>query len=173
MKKNEFLNLNNTTLKYIKYNYTHHEMSNNVVLHGGANRLHTAFFCSECGNLYDITNTPPTSDTTTTKKEKSEKVEHEKIYFVCTTCGNTEKVKPRTLLVSKKSQEMAKDYFGNYSNPEYLANSPTLPHTRDYICPNAKCKTHAEPNIRDAVMSRIGNSYKMMYVCTICKKSWK
>jgi DNA-directed RNA polymerase subunit M/transcription elongation factor TFIIS len=142
---------------------TVHDMS------GGASKLHTAYFCSECGNLYDISNEPPASTVSTPETDKGGKG----IYFVCTTCGNSEKVKQRTLLFSKKSQDISKNYFGNYLNPEHLINSPTLPHTSDYICPNPKCKTHAEPEIRDAVMTHIGNSFRVMYVCTLCKTSWK
>jgi len=139
-------------------------------MYGGASKLHTAYFCSECGNLYDISNEHPIS---TTDTDKNNIPLNKKIYFVCTTCGNAEKIKPRTLLFSKKSQEISKNYFGNYSNPEHLINSPTLPHTCDYICPNPKCKTHVNPELRDAVMTRIGNSFRIMYVCTICKTSWK
>lgn len=126
------------------------------------------YFCSECGNLYDITN-GISSETTETKKPKNET----KVHFVCNTCGNTEAMKPKTLVFSKKSMEISKEYFGNYLTPEAMLNIATLPHTRDYICPNTTCTTHAHPETRDAVMMRIGNSFKMQYVCAICKTVWK
>jgi predicted RNA-binding Zn-ribbon protein involved in translation (DUF1610 family) len=144
------------------------------------------YFCSKCGNLYDITNTPPSasqsseqqsiSDTVQkTSNSKNKKIlnENKKIFHVCNTCGNTEILKPGTLIFSKKSQDMTKEYYGNIIKPEYLINCTTLPHTRDYICPNASCPTQAQPQTRDAIMSRIGNSYKMQYVCAICKTVWK
>lgn len=154
---------------------------------GGVNKVHSAYFCSECGNLYDITNVPPetsesetvsatsvASDNKTGGKSSTANVASAKrIYFVCETCGNTETVKPKTLIFSKKSREIAKEYFGNDNKPENIAGVATLPHTRDYICPNKTCKTHANPELRDAVMSRIGNSFRMMYVCTLCMASWK
>lgn len=164
-------------------------MSNNISdiesehsMVGGANKMQTAYFCSECGNLYDITNTPPTtsdtievdiSDTLKGGKTKTNIPQSKQIYFVCTTCGNTELVKPRTLIISKKSKSIADEYVGNYNKPENLVNIPTLPHTRDYVCPNTSCKTHANPELRDAIMSRIGNSFRVMYICTVCMTSWK
>lgn len=180
------------------------EYSSNILSGGGPNKIQSAYFCSKCGNLYDITNINPnipTGNTTeiktvsetnasseietpkegsiTVQKQKggrintSDVAQYKKIYFVCETCGNTESIQPRTLIFSKKSQEIAKEYFGNEVSPENIINMPTLPHTRDYICPNSTCKTHAEPGVRDAIMSRVGNSLRMMYICTLCLTSWK
>lgn len=151
---------------------------------GGVNKVQSTYFCSECGNLYDITNVPPEASESvlssespaqqTGGKSKGSSIPtSKKIFFVCTTCGNTELVKPRTLIVSKKSKDIAKAYFGNENKPENIVNVPILPHTRDYICPNKTCKTHANPDTRDAVMTRIGNSFRVMYVCTVCVTSWK
>lgn len=154
-------------------------MSNNeTCMSGGVHKIQTAYFCSECGNLYDISNTPPDeqhSEQETEKKSKSKfNVEQsKKIYFVCTTCGNTELVKPRTLIFSKKSSELSKEYFGVDIDPNIIINSPIALHTRDYICPNKTCKSHASPELRNAVMSKFGNSYKVYYVCTVCKSIWK
>lgn len=161
-------------------------MTTNIGTHidamtGGVNKIHSAYFCSECGNLYDISNVPPEASETPQsetsqsggKSQSSAIPVSKRIYFVCTTCGNTEIVKPRTLIVSKKSKDIAKEYFSGENKPENIVDVPTLPHTRDYICPNKTCKTHTNPQLRDAVMSRIGNSFKMMYVCTQCLTSWK
>jgi acetone carboxylase gamma subunit len=136
------------------------------------------YFCSKCGNLYDITNTSPVSDETTPTEQKknsknnSTSDNNKKIYFVCKTCGNSEIMKPKTLIISKKSHDMMKEYYGNVIKPDIIINTPTLPHTRDYICPSITCPTQSNPKIRDAVMTRIGNSYKMQYICTICKTMW-
>jgi DNA-directed RNA polymerase subunit RPC12/RpoP len=150
---------------------------------GGVNKVQSTYFCSECGNLYDITNVPPEASETVSsespdqqtggKSKNSSIPTSKKIYFVCTTCGNTELVKPRTLIVSKKSNDIAKAYFGNENKPENIVDVPILLHTRDYICPNKTCKTHANPETRDAVMARIGNSFRVMYICTVCMTSWK
>jgi DNA-directed RNA polymerase subunit RPC12/RpoP len=162
---------------------------NTNVMSGGMNKIQSSYFCSECGNLYDITNVPPEASETMPVSESFEKQTSEqqkggkstssivplskKIYFVCETCGNMELIKPRTLIVSKKSQDIAREYFGNENSPENIVNVPTLPHTRDYICPNKTCATHVNPELRDAVMSRVGSSFAVMYVCTLCLTSWK
>lgn len=151
------------------------------------------YFCSECGNLYDITNVSPESTQSSEtvsepsrltnknstrsggakNKQKDIQSANKQIYFVCKTCGNTENVKPRTLVLSKKSHDVTKEYYGNVIKPENIINIPTLPRTRDYICPNKSCPTHAHPETRDAVMSRIGNSFQMQYVCSVCSTMWK
>lgn len=140
-------------------------------------------FCSECGNLYDITDTLPevseeSIDISPKSGGKSSKKKQiggttGKAYFVCVTCGNTEQIKPMTKLISRESADIAKDYFSNVNDPKNLINVPVLLRTRDYICPNKSCRTHIHPELRDAVMSRIGNSYKMQYVCSVCSTSWK
>jgi len=143
---------------------------------GGINKLQSAYFCSKCGNLYDITNEPPELSLSSTQSSETKvktSASDAKIHFVCTICGNYTQIKPRTLVFSKKSEDITKEYFGDYIKPENLIHVPTLPHTRDYICPNKLCKTHTDPEIRDAVMNRIGNSYKIMYVCVLCLTMWK
>lgn len=147
-------------------------------MEGGANKLHSLFFCSECKNLYDITSDHPedvegSDENVEKKKSKSKIPEAKKIYFVCKTCGNTEEVRAGTMIMSKKSEEIAKQYSSEYVSAETMTKVSTLPHTRDYICPNKTCKTHAKPEMRDAVMTRIGNTMAMKYICTICNTMWK
>jgi len=132
-------------------------------------------FCSECGNLYDITNTSPETVTSSEENTSSGKKSstNKKMFFICTTCGNMEQMKPRTHIVGKQSDEIAKEYHSSNTRPENLVHVPVLFHTRDYICPNPSCETQKSPEKRDAIMNRIGNSYKMQYTCTLCLTSWK
>lgn len=145
-------------------------------------------FCSECGNLYNITNQAPkleeyssdsiiTDDATPSKKQK--KISQEKkyqhsfpVYFTCMTCGNSVVIKPKTLILSKKSNELTKEYVSDDIKPDIRISLPILLHTRDYICPNKQCSSHPAPETRDAVMNRIGNSYRVQYTCSICKTVW-
>lgn len=116
---------------------------------------HTAHFCAKCDNLYNISSS------------------NGKAIFVCDVCGNSEPIASGTLISSRKSHDISRTYQSFVTPVDNIVNVPTLPRTRDYICPNVKCQTHIKPGIRDAVMSRMGNSMKMMYICTICKTSWK
>lgn len=158
-------------------------------------------FCSECGNLYDITNVPPevvlassSEENDSSTKSESKKVsrggskiskEHSQIidtsklkggsnvaYFSCSTCGNTELIKPRTHIIGRQSDDIAKEYHSTNVRPEHVTHVSVLTHTRDYICQNKLCTTHAHPETRDAVMNRIGNTFKMQYTCTVCLTSW-
>lgn len=143
-------------------------------------------FCSECGNMYDITNVHPDAKTDHETSDSQEETENKKggkkqidipnskpVYFVCKTCGHSVQIKPQTLILSRKSKDLAKNYFDNHVKPEKIILSKTLPHTRDYICPNMSCISHKQPELRDAVMMRMGNSYNMKYVCILCKTMWK
>lgn len=152
-------------------------------------------FCSECGNLYDITNTSPevakqseeSEPKQTVKggrkqkdsKSKTHQVDTSKqfggttaAFFSCSTCGNTESIKPRTHIIGRQSADIAKEYHSTNIRPEHITQVSVLTHTRDYICPNKSCTTHAHPETRDAIMSRVGNTFKMQYTCTICLTEW-
>lgn len=135
-------------------------------------------FCSECGNLYDISNATHEESSSPEEKQPKQKggkkdyVVSQKMYFVCNTCGNTEPIKPRTHIVGKQSDDIAKNYYVSTTRPENLVNIPTLFHTREYSCPNESCSTLKKPETRDAVMNRIGNTFKMQYTCTVCLTSW-
>ena len=123
------------------------------------------YFCSECGNLYDITDKSPESLVINSPSKTDFKY---KMYFECNTCGHSTEIKPMTLILSKKSEDISRNYHGNVSEAKNIIKVPTLLHTRNYVCANKSCTTHAHPETRDAVMYRVGNSYKMQYVCTIC-----
>lgn len=125
-----------------------------------------AYFCPECGNLYDVTNVQPEAS----EIEKSSNIK--KIYFTCTTCGYSELLKPDTLLISKQSHEVAKSYYSSHTKPADMLNIKVLMHTRDYVCPNKECPTHKKPETRNAIMNRIGNTYQMQYICSICNTKW-
>ena len=124
-------------------------------------------FCKKCQNLYDITNNKPTVENEEMKGNNSS------IYYVCNVCGYYEVLKPGSLVCIKKSLNKTKEYFNNVLKPEVIVQLPILPHTRNYTCPNTKCETHAKPQLKDAVMTRITtNSYTMMYVCCKCLTQW-
>lgn len=154
-------------------------------------------FCSECGNLYDITNTSPEvakppkesepkqivkggrKQSKDIKSSTSQQVDTSKqvggtttAFFSCSTCGNTELIKPRTHIIGRQSDDIAKEYHSTNIRPEHIAQVSVLTHTRDYICPNKSCTTHEHPETRDAIMSRVGNTFKMQYTCTLCLTDW-
>lgn len=130
----------------------------------------SVYFCSECGNLYDITNIPP--EASESVDMPSDKKRGKNIYFICKTCGHHELMQPHTLLVSKKSKEIAKEFYTSHTKPSDMMSVNVLMHTRDYICPNKECSTHKHPETRNAMMNRVGNTFKMQYICTLCQTTW-
>jgi hypothetical protein len=133
-------------------------------------------FCSQCGNLYDISSSNnDASSEASTDKQKGGKKDYgtaHKMFFVCNTCSYSEPIKPKTQIVSKQSEDIAKNYYVASTRPENLVHVAPLFHTREYICPNQNCSTHKKPETRDAVMNRIGSTHTMQYTCTVCLTSW-
>src|SRR5690606_30576121 len=89
------------------------------------------------------------------------------MWFTCSNCGNIEKIKPGTCIYTKTSSEVAQNYISN--NQIYMDHSTILMHTKNYTCPNKDCETHKNNILKDAKMFKPNNSYKVKYICTICK----
>jgi hypothetical protein len=53
---------------------------------------------------------------------------------------------------------------------------PTLPRTKDFICPNTSCESNSESKLdtvdREAVIFRENKSFITRYVCTTCLSDW-
>lgn len=122
------------------------------------------FYCSNCNNIYDISNIP---ENVTEKKIINKSVYND--YFICNTCNNNDIIVPGTLLLVKTDNINLLKHV----NSDIKINNPTLLQTRNYICPNEKCETHKFPELRHANMERISHdSYKIRYICKICKIEW-
>nr|QBK88650.1 MAG: putative DNA-dependent RNA polymerase subunit 9 [Mimivirus LCMiAC01] len=90
-----------------------------------------------------------------------------KAYFKCTNCGYSKKIRPGTEIYSKTSDVIDSPMLAHVSGDMVYSN--ILPRTRNYICPNKKCESHSNPSKKKAVFYRVGNSYKVKYICTLCK----
>lgn len=93
-----------------------------------------------------------------------------KAFFVCKNCGNHETIAPGTQIIHKNYNSNT----GGTGEKDYtnMVNVPYIPRTREFVCPNKSCKSHADHSKREAVFFRINNSYKVKYVCCECKTSW-
>lgn len=128
-------------------------------------------FCPKCNNVYSIErfneeqieaimnnkNDIPKQDKKTTK-----------YYFKCTNCENIEQIDTGTLIISRAVVNSTTDYSGTRKFGD-MVDDKTLPHTRNYVCPNKNCESHTNHKLRDAVFFKPGNSYAVKYVCTVCK----
>jgi len=89
-------------------------------------------------------------------------------YFQCTNCGYATKIKPGTLIYSKTAGGSASKSFP-YDVSDMIYDD-TLPRTRKYVCQNKKCISHKHPGKKEAVFFRADNTFKITYICTLCKE---
>ena len=88
-------------------------------------------------------------------------------FFTCTNCSYGERIKEGTLIFSRTSDSISQSYDTNdYSD---LYHSTILPKTRKYVCPNTKCESHTNPELREAKFFRMNNSYTVKHICLTCK----
>ena len=119
------------------------------------------FYCPNCNNIFDIGKTPNAPDNKDNKDASS---------FICTNCGYSKPIEPGTNLYTRLSDDQVQLYSSNdYSN---IVHNDTLPRTRNYTCPNKNCSTHKSPGTREAVFFRKSNTYKVVYICTVCETSF-
>src|SRR5438105_4607564 len=105
-------------------------------------------FCKNCNNSMDI------------KKDM----------FSCNNCGYLTPIKPGTLVFSKNFESESTNIF--LEDFSTMCTDATLPRTKDYICPNKSCPTNdkkVDLVAKEATFKRLGKTYKIVYMCCICK----
>jgi transposase-like protein len=94
------------------------------------------------------------------------------IYFICQNCNSSFEIEPGTIILStnfdQSNQNIQQHDFA------FKIEDPTLPRTKDYICPKKDCESHKpENNIkREAVIFREAKSFITRYICTMCLSDW-
>lgn len=87
-------------------------------------------------------------------------------FFKCNNCGDQKPVADGQLIFSR-SYVRDDNETGDINID--LVNDPVLLRTRRYECRNKSCPSHKDLSKREAVMGRIGDSYKMFYICVACE----
>jgi hypothetical protein len=111
--------------------------------------------------------TTTTSRTATT--QASNAITAKKSHFYCKNCGFNKKIADGTFIYSKNVENNEDTYDLNFQ--EYY-NDPTLPITKKYICINESCETHKHPEKKSAVFYRFNGTYRVRYICGVCKSFW-
>jgi len=100
-----------------------------------------------------------------------------KYNLVCSTCGTEYMLNPETTIYSlnfKKQQSSFNDDVEELIDLKF--NDPTLPRTKDYICPYSSCSSNQknfDTSKKEAVFYRANGSFHMKYACLVCKgKPW-
>jgi hypothetical protein len=93
-------------------------------------------------------------------------------YFICKNCGNVEPIKPATPIVRRVVDEQHTNFDADVSLLTDKLSINFIPRTRNYLCPNTKCKSHDDHSLREAVMFRQSGSYRVQTICSACSTSW-
>lgn len=92
-----------------------------------------------------------------------------KAYYVCRYCKNMEPVKAGDIIFTQTyNSNPTSDDSGSILDSQNMLQHNAVPHTKAYVCVNAKCPTHKDESLKDAIMFR-KTGYKITYVCSECK----
>lgn len=103
----------------------------------------------------------------------SQKKTISKYILKCTTCGSEYPLIPETTIYSLNFKKQQSSFNDDYIDLKLY--DPTLPRTKDYICPNSNCETNSKGfNLanKEAVFYRANGTYHMKYACLNCKTTW-
>jgi hypothetical protein len=96
-----------------------------------------------------------------------------KYNLVCSTCGHEYILKPETTIYSLNFKNQHSTFNDEIEElVELKFNDPTLPRTKDYICPYASCESkqkNFDTSKKEAIMYRANRTYHMKYACLVCK----
>ena len=92
-------------------------------------------------------------------------------FYICNSCGYFKNINNGTVIFNNTQKSKT-----DINISEIQINNNILPRTKDYICPNNKCKANntSYNNIdKEAVFYRIENTYRIKYACCLCSSSWE
>lgn len=95
--------------------------------------------------------------------------ENAAFYLFCSNCGYSRPLDPDFHILSMNPEGVASVH--DYSDESKIRNSVhsgIYPRTREFTCPNKDCLSLKKGNPTEAVFMRDGDSYRMIYVCTMC-----
>jgi hypothetical protein len=96
-----------------------------------------------------------------------------KYNLVCSTCGQEYVLNPETIIYSLNFKNQHSTFNDDIDElVELKFNDPTLPRTKDYICPYSTCESNQknfDTSKKEVVMYRANRSFHMKYACLVCK----
>jgi len=106
---------------------------------------------------------------------KNKNVQDTNIYFICQNCHSSFEIEPGTIILSTNLD--SNNQRIQQHDLKFKIMDPTLPRTKDFICPNKECETNnltkAENLLnREAIIFRESQSFITRYVCTTCITDW-
>jgi transposase-like protein len=96
------------------------------------------------------------------------------IYFICQNCNSSFEIEPGTIILST-NLDVTNQQIQSY-DLQFKILDPTLPRTKDFICPNTECESNKDSMLdsltREAVIFRENKSFITRYVCSTCLSDW-
>ena len=92
-------------------------------------------------------------------------------FYMCNSCGYFKNITNGTIIFNNIEKSNSDINISNIQKDNNI-----LPRTKDYICPNKKCKANDisyESVDKEAVFYRINNTYKLNYTCCLCSSNWE
>jgi hypothetical protein len=92
-------------------------------------------------------------------------------YLKCVNCNTHNVLQSGTVLYSIN---FSSTNTFDMTNEDIMikCQEPILPRTSDYVCPNAKCKSHTDIDSKEAVFYRNDKSFNLTYICCACYNQW-
>jgi len=104
-----------------------------------------------------------------TAEESEQNMENTNIaYFFCKYCNYHKPMKPGTIIYSKDHNNDISTESEDYA---IMCHNYSLPRTRNYVCPNKKCGTHKNIELREAVLTK-NKADRIIYICCTCTTNW-
>jgi len=105
---------------------------------------------------------------------KNKNTQDTNIYFICQNCNSSFEIEPGTIILST-NLDVTNQQIQSY-DLQFKIMDPTLPRTKDFICPNTECDSNKESLLetlnREAVIFRENKSFITRYVCSTCLTDW-
>jgi len=95
------------------------------------------------------------------------------IDFICKMCNYKRPINKTYLLYRSNTEDSQL-----ITNKKALAENKLicqdflLQHIKSYNCINSACITNNKPELKDAVLYKKNNSYRVTYICCVCHHDW-
>lgn len=92
--------------------------------------------------------------------------------FRCPNCNYSKEIIETTLLYRIDTIDKTTTNIKTLEENKLITSNPLLPNTKDYTCKNISCTTHTNIELKNSVMYKDKNNYKVNYICCVCYYGW-
>lgn len=99
-------------------------------------------------------------------------VDENQLYYVCDTCNWRKKVEQKIMLLSRTNASNSQSLYFDINKYKNKSRSQVNYYTVNYHCPNKDCIGNKEHDKHEALIMRLNNGNRVIYVCTACETSF-